>query len=53
MSKTIHLILNTNYIKVLYKIMSIARAEGGTNQTGQEKRGRPTKQGKMEKPYIQ
>ena len=53
MSKTIHLILNTNYIKVIYNIMSIARAERGTNQTGQEQRGRATKQGKMEKAYIQ
>ena len=53
MSKTIHLKLNTNYIKVIYKIMSITRAEGVTNQTGQEQLGRATKQGKMELAYIQ
>ena len=53
MGKTIHLILNTNYIKVICKIMSIARADGVTNQTGQEQLGRATKQGKMEKAYIQ
>ena len=36
----------------MYKIMLIARAKGGTNQTGQKMRSWAARQGKLAKAHI-
>ena len=38
-------------MKLIYKIMLIARAEGSTNQTGHKQRSRANKQDKLAKEH--